>query len=301
MRKSIFSLLAFALLASSCSLHDKLYIDLPVTTWEYVRGDVTTWVCFHDESNVSIVQYQTLKNLYQADYGTYKVDGHAVDLDLSSGSTYSLVRTFSNLKHSTTNKNFTKLPFHSFGSVAGSVWATAVDNAIRVNYFADDTRCVDLVYENLSRREGDYGWKATGYDYTLAGHRLDFGDNVGLLYHNIYDAGGYMVSQICEPSDEKETGSLKGTVWTYGNTTAPPDIPSVIIFNGAGEFTRISGAWTSVTDGVRISPYHIITAKGTYTVDGSTVTFTLNDEKESCSVSGSSFTLWDRTYVKVNY
>lgn len=301
MRKTLLSLLAFALLASSCSLHDKFYIDLPVTTWEYTRGDVTTWVCFHDETSASIVQYQPSKELYQSDFGTYSVDGHSVVLNLNSGSEYSLVRTYSNLKHSTTNKDFTKLPFHSFDSVAGSVWATTVENKLRVNYFVDGSKCVDLVYENISRSEGDYGWTAAPYNYVLSGHRLDFGDNVGLLYHNIYDAGGYMVSQICAPSSEDETSALKGTVWTYDNTTEPADISSVIIFNGASEFTRISGAWTTLTGGVRISPYHMVVAKGAYTVDGTSLTLTLGEEKESCSVGGSSFTVWDRTYVKMDY
>ena len=302
MRKSLLSLSAVVLILSSCSLHDKFYIDLPRTSWEYDYNGVKMWVSFHDESTASIVQYQEAKDVYLADSGPYSVDGHSIVIDLKSSSDYKLVRTYSNLKHNTTNKNFTKLPFYSFDSVAGSVWATTADNTLRVCYFADDSKCVELVYDNLSRKEGDYGWNAAGYDYVQADYKLDFGDYRGVLYNNVFDAGGFINVQICPPAKEDNTSSLKGTVWTYGNTAVPADIPSAIVFYGSEEFVRVSGAWVGSIDAVNISPFYFIASKGTYTVDGTSLTLTFDgDNEQSCSVAGSSFDLGDRTYVKVNY
>ena len=295
MRKSLFSLLAFALLASSCSLHDKLYIDLPGTAWEYVSGNVTTWVSFHDDSHASIMQYNASNKRQQVDHGTYTCDGHLVVITPSRAQQYSLVRTYSNLKHFSDNHNFTKLRTWSYPTLETTIWASTDTNDFHILYLKEEGVAVDVVYNNITREEDMYyGWKAAKSTYIHSSDKMDAGGATALLYKDFFSTDKYSLMFCTGTENEEEGGStstLKGTVWAYNNTGYPADAPYVIIFNGNKTFTRLFAN----------SAISYTVESGTYSEEGGTVSFELDDKKGSCPISGSSFTLWERTYKKLDY
>ena len=292
MRKFLLSLPALLLFLSSCNLHDRLYIDLPDTAWRYEADGVTTWVCFHDGTNASILQYNSATGRYQTDHGTYSVDGHSVDIYPSTASTYSLVRTYSNLKHFTSNKNFTKLQPKSYPSVEGSVWAAVDTNDLHILYLGGESVCADICYRNVTRKEDKtYGWSAARSSYVSSDSMLDAGGVSASLYGDLLYQTCYSMAICSQPVEEEGTSSLKGTLWTYNNTGYPADSPYIVIFNGKDTFTRIYG----------VSAIGFVVENGSYTISDGTVEFTLGDKTRSCSISGDSFTLWERTYVKLDY
>ncbi|MBO4465819.1 MAG: hypothetical protein J5748_03995 [Bacteroidales bacterium] len=291
-----FLILAAALIPilSSCSYKEAIFVQLPDTVWSITTDGTTTWACFHDEENASLLQFNSSLKRYQIDHGTYVTDGHLVTISTEFASDFILNRTFSGLKRSKTNDHFTRLEPYAFPTLAGTVWASPVSNNLHVAYFPSDGECVELLYSNITREETipEYGWSGAKKD--IAGKDFTFYKDVAIM-------GVYAAQLVCGPLQEEEISSLKGTVWTYNNTGYPADIPSVILFNGKDRFTRISGLWTGNVSSTRVSPLIFETTSGTYSENDGVLTLKIGDTTENCPLSGGSFTLFEKTYSKLDY
>lgn len=300
-RPLIAAVSAAALLLCACQ-KDALYVQLPGTAWEYEADGVLTWVVFHDSENASLMQHSTTSGMRQTYQGTYTADGHSVVLTLSGmSSTYKMVRTFSHMKHSSSNHNFTKLATKARASLEGSVWVLTESGNLRIAYFPGSSQCVESIYTDLQRSGTDYGWTGRSASCTQAGDKLDVGSVNAVLYEDFLQTGTYGALLVAAPVEEEGTSSLKGTVWTYNNTGSPVDIPVAIIFNGKDTFTRVSGVWTGNLSAYAVSAYVFLTDSGTYSESGGTISFTVGDETQNCPVSGGSFTLGEKIFKKLDY
>ena len=298
MRKYL-CILITALGMCSCA-KDTLYVQLPGTVWEILVENTTTWLCFHDETTASILQYSSARNLSQTAHGTYTADGHSVVIN-AGGSEYKVVRTYSNLKHSSTQHNFTKLSPQSFQSLTGSIWAVTENNNLRIGYFYADGKCASITCSNISEKEGDpkQVWSANTLTCTQAGHFVDIADNTAILYKPLLTIGSYAALLNCSPLEEEGTSDLKGSVWYFKEAG---EIRYAIIFNGKDSFTRISGAWTGNISTVKINQYVFGAQYGSYSLADGALKMTLDGEEEkSCSLAGSSLTFNDKTYTKLDY
>ena len=137
----------------------------------------------------------------------------------------------------------------------------------------------------------------------ISGNTVEAGGLSATLYKGIMTSGVYALQIVDDPIEEEEEGTsgLKGTVWTYNNTGHPADIPIAYIFNGKDSFVRISGLYAGTVSDSRISPIIFDIASGTYNESSGTLTLTVGENKESCPISGSSFTLSERTFSKLYY
>lgn len=296
-------ILATLCVMASCSYRERLYVDLPGTVWTFNSGDVSTWICFNDADSASFMQYNAQNGRNQMYYGPYTCDGHDVVITLSGSSTYKLTRTFFNLKRASSNDNYTQLSPYLHNSVAGTVWMCPLDNNLHLAYFTSESECVEILYENISREDTSipYGWSAAKATATHDGIGLRAGNMSATLYKDILTAGGHAAQRLCNAVAEDGDSNLKGTVWTYNNTGQPADIPAVIIFNGKDSFIKVSGMWNGTVSAARVSPFIFEIITGTYSESGGTVSLTMGDKNESCPISGSSFTLSERTYKKLDY
>ena len=301
MRK-LFVFIAAVLVLASCSYREALYVDLPGTVWSFAADKVTTWICFHDADSASFVQYSSETGRSQIAHGPYTCEGHDVILTLG-GTTYKLTRTFFNLKRASSNDNFVKLSPCLHSSLAGTVWMSPMDNNLHLAFFPSENECVDILYTNISREDSSlpYGWSAKKASASINGSAVGVGNMSATLYKDILTTGIYAAQRLCDAVQEEGSSSLKGSVWAYNNTGYPADIPAVIVFNGNDTFVSISGLWGGTLSSSRVNPYNFVISTGTYSESGGTVSLTLDGKNESCPISGSSFTMSDRTYKKLDY
>lgn len=304
MRKLLLPVFSAVLLLAlnSCS-KEVLFLPLEGTVWSLTLGDVTTWVCFHNADSASLVQNNAALGRVQADHGTYTADGHIVTVKTQYASEFLINRTFFNLKRNGRNDNYTQLSPISYQTLAGSVWMTPVNNTLHLAYFTSGSECVDVTYTNITRQEAGpaYGWSNSKKTANIKGSSLEVGGLSATTYKGLITSGVYALQSICDPLEEDGTSSLKGTVWTYNNTGYPADVPVVYIFNGKDSFIRVSGVWAGTVSDSRINPIIFDVVRGTYTESGGTLTVTMGETKESCPISGSSFTLFERTFNKLSY
>ena len=178
-----------------------------------------------------------------------------------------------------------------------------IHNNLHIAYFPSDTECVDILYSNISREDtgSAYGWSGVKKAAVLKGSSVEAGGLSATLYSGIMTSGVYAAQSVSPPLEEEGTSELKGTVWTYNNTGHPADVPIAYIFSGKDLFVRISGLWAGTVSDSRISPIIFDVAIGTYTVSGGNLTLKVGDKEESCPISGSSFTLSERTFSKLAY
>ena len=294
MRKILSLLIPAALLLTSCSYKENLFVALPGTAWSITKDGTTTWACFHDEEHASLLQLSSDLNRYQIDHGTYETDGHVVTVSTEYASSFQVNRTFWTLKRPNTNDSYTRLEPFVFPTLAGTVWASAVSNDLHIAYFPSDGECLELVYKNITREETvpEYGWSGEKKD--LDGKNVTF-------YRNYMTMGVYAAGLISEPVQEEGASSLKGTVWTYNNIGYPADVPSVILFTGKEQYIRLTGVWSGSVSSVRVNPIVFDVTSGTYTESDGNLTLTIGENKESCPISGGSFTLYEKTYKKLDY
>ncbi len=305
MRKLLIPVLgaAFLLTLNSCSYKEHLFLPVEGTVWTLKVGKVTTWACFHDADSASLLQHNAELGRVQSDHGTYTADGHVLTIKTEYASEYTINRTFFNLKRVNKNDDYTQLSPCSYHTLAGSVWMTPIHNDLHIAYFLSDTECVDILYSNISREDtgSAYGWSGVKKAAVLKGSSVEAGGLSATLYSGIMTSGVYAAQSVSPPLEEEGTSELKGTVWTYNNTGHPADIPIAYIFSGKDLFVRISGLWAGTVSDSRISPIIFDVAIGTYTVSGGNLTLKVGDKEESCPISGSSFTLSERTFSKLAY
>jgi hypothetical protein len=272
---------------------DAMYLQLPETSWNVSNEGQEGYICYHDASHASVLQTILASGLTQVRHGSYVCDGHRVDFTASDGSSVNLVRTFTHLKNSK-NKNLSRVKPESWESVEGSVWTSLADNQLHVAYFPDGKNCVDISYKNVSREEGvPYGWDVPSMQpYKLDDSQLQAGSFSSILFKDFLIVNNW-AAKCVNPGQAEEKGSseLMGTVWTYYNKGYPADMPAIIIFNSPTQFTRIM-AQTSVV-------FEALT--GTYSISGNRVKMTLGNKSESCLLSESSFTFFERTYSRMDY
>ena len=302
MRK-LFVFIAAVLVLASCSYREALYVDLPGTVWSIQKDKVTTWVCFHDADSASFVQFSSKTSRSQIAHGPYTCEGHDVVLTLGGGTTYKLTRTLFNLKRASSNDNFVNLSPCLYSSLAGTVWMSPLDNNLHLAFFPSGNECVDILYTNISREDSSqpYGWSVKKASASINGSSVKVGNMSAILYQDILTTGIYAAQRLCDAVQEEGSSSLKGSVWAYNNTGYPADIPAVIVFNGNDTFVSISGLWGGTLSSSRVNPYNFVISTGTYSESGGTVSLTLDGKNESCPISGSSFTMSDRTYKKLDY
>lgn len=303
MKKLLTVILPAALLLSSCDFRESLYVQVPETVWTQTVDSVSTWLCFHDDENASLLQYSLSSNRSQIDHGTYTTKGHSVIISTEFASEYTVNRTFMNLKRKASNYNYTQLSPYAYPSLAGSVWISPVSNDLHLAFFPSDDECVDLLYSNITREEtgSAYGWAGVKKAVTRDGSEIAVGGMSATTYKNVICEGHLAAGLIGKPLEEEGSSSLKGTVWVYNNTGYPADVPSAVIFTGKDSFIRIIGAWTGNVSDVRVAAIVFDVSSGTYSENGGTLTLSFGDKNESCSVSGSSFTLFEKSYRKLDY
>lgn len=287
MKKALY-LLAILVLSVSCkSMMDPIRIPLEGTSWSYSTDDQTARVCFQDNRHISIIQLDNASGLVQSEHGTYKTDGHAVKC---TGEDWTkevkFVRTFSHLKNSSTNKNLTPISPKSYTAIEGSIWASLVNRDLQLVYFCGDGNCLQGTFSNVIHEEGvPYGWEWSKKSFTHTGSQVEAGPFKSTLYDKfmVVDTLAVMVASYAPESDKKS--ALTGTVWTYDGG----GYPGVIIFTSDSEFTRVFASSKIVHEA----------KTGTYKLDGTSLTMTLDDKKETCQLEGGRFTFFDKAYAKV--
>ena len=294
MRK--FLIIIIALLASvACSkvVMDPLRLQIPGTYWSAATETQGARITFPDNNHVSVIQVNYSTGASQAEHGTYTLDGHRVQL---SGTNWSdnilLVRTFTHLKNSKTNKNMDPMFPVSYDSVAGSVWTTMVNDNFHMAFFDHDGTCVNTTFINANHKEGfDYGWEFGRKDYSLDGSKLEVGSIKATLFEDfmVVDTLAVLITAPA-PGVTGGQSPLSGTVWTLQTT----GYPGLIVFTSDSTFTRI-------LTGSRIN---YVFCNGTYQLNGTTLTLTYGDVKEApCEISDGKFTVfeekvYERTYAK---
>lgn len=281
-------LLAILALSVSCkAIMDPIRVPLEGTSWSMSTNDQTARVCFQDSRHVSIIQLDLSTSYIQSEHGTYETDGHAV---LCTGDDWTkdvkMVRTFSHLKHGSTNKNLTPLYPQSYTDIKGSIWAGVVNRNLHLVYFCSDGNCLQGSFNNVILEEGiPRGWTWTKKSFTHTGSQVEAGPFRGTLYDSfmVVDTLAVMVANYAPESEEKS--ALTGTVWTYEGA----GFPGVIIFTSNTEFTRIFAA-TKIVHEVKT---------GTYKLDGTSLAMTLDDKNETCQLEGGRFTFFEKSYAKV--
>ncbi len=275
------------LMVSSCII-DPLYIQVPQTYWLYSQGTQTARVCFEDDVHCSILQQDTDSGATQDEHGTYTTDGHRVLLT-GNGWTKDVqfVRTFSHLKNNSTNKNLTPLKPKSHSSIAGSVWGGMVNADLHFAVFGDDGKFIHGTYRNVIRREGrSYGWEWKDGSYNLSGNQVTSGSKNATLYEDFMVIDTLASLRAVAPVEDTGTSALKGTFWTTSFMRGSVMLPGVIVFNGSSSFTRILATSELI--------YQIKT--GTYTCDGTSITFTMDGNEETCPLAGNRFTYYEMEY-----
>lgn len=303
MRKLLTVILPAALLLCSCEFKEGLYVQVPGTVWTQTVDSVSTWVCFHDNENASLLQYSLTNDRSQIDHGTYTANGHSVVISTEFAADYTVNRTFMNLKRKASNYNYTQVFPYAYPSLAGSVWISPVSNDLHIAYFPSDDECVDMLYTNITRVEtgSEYSWTGVKNAVTRDGSEIAVGGMSATTYKDVICEGALAAQLISKPLQEDGSSDLKGTVWVYNNTGYPADVPSAIIFTGKNTFIRIMGTWTGNLSNVRVAAIVFDVLSGTYSGSADTLTLTLGDKNENCPVSGGSFTLYERSYRKLDY
>ena len=267
---------------------DPLRIDLNHTFWYYATETQTARVCFPDDSHASVLQIDMTTNACQAEHGTYELDGHRVLLTgYNWPNSIKFARTFSHLKHNSTNENLTPVKPSSCGNLAGSVWTTMVNDNLNIVFFDHDGSCLDASYQNVVRKEGKpYGWQWKRENYAISGNFIQAGPFSATCYNDFLQIDTLSVLMTAPAVENSGTSPLAGTVWTYSTS----GYPGLIIFTSANTFTRVLSSSRLI--------YSIM--NGTYQVSGSSITMTDGGEiKETCQISADRFTFLERTYALV--
>lgn len=287
MKKALY-ILTILLIASSCkAIMEPIRVQLDGTFWSYSTDDQTARVIFPDDTHVSVLQLDMSTGYTQSLHGTYYTDGHAA---ICNGEDWSsevkFVRTFTHLKNSKTNKNLTELSPRSPGSLAGSVWAVLENRNFHLAYFCGDGTCIDGTYKNVNREEGvPYGWTWSRADYTLSGSRVEAGQFKGVLFDK-FMVVDTMAVMIATPAPESSgTTALTGTVWEYESSS----YPGALIFTSDTTFTRTLVGSKIIHE----------TKEGTYHLDGTSITMSVDGKEETCQIEGGRFTFFSRRYRMV--
>lgn len=279
----VLAAMAAMLLAGSCK-KDALYIQMTDRVWEYSSSAQFARITFCGENNASVLQTDLSTGYTQAYNGSYTTDGHSVDIQ-SETNTH-LVRTFSHLKHSTTNKNLTELQPQSWSSLNKSVWTTIVDGNVYLAFFNKYGKCVQGLYRNIIQKEGyPFGWEWSLQDYSLNGSSVSCKGTTGILYKDVMRLPKYGVLCSAFPVEETATSSLEGTLWTLESD----GYPGVFIFNSASHFTRV----------IIMSPLIWEVKNGTYSIEADGIHLQLAELKETCPITEGRFTFLNKTYVLV--
>lgn len=283
--KSIFRTIVFVLAflaAVSCKM-EFLRIRISGTTWSQEKDDVRAFVHFDENGRATVLQRDKASGVVQVSHGTYSADGHAVIIQTDEGSSLKMVRTFSHLKSSSTNRNFSSLYPEEYQSVSQSILASMKQDDFRMYYFKPDGNALQLVFKNARHEEGiPYGWEKTEEAYTLTGSNLTFGNENAILFPEVMLKDDIWYKYF--PSGEdKGTSAVSGTVWTYQTDS----FPGVIVFNNNGSFTRILVS----------SRILFQFSQGSYSQSENTLTMTLDGKTETCKIVGGVFTFMEKTYV----
>lgn len=286
--KKAFYLLTILVLSVSCkAMIDPIRIPVEGTSWSYSTDDQTARVCFQDNRHVSIIQLDYDSGNIQSEHGTYDLDGHSV---LCKGNDWSkdvkFVRTFSHLKNSSTNKNLTPVSPQSYSTIEGSIWAGLVNRNLQLVYFIGNGNCLQGTFSNVIHEEGvPYGWEWSKKSFTHTGSQVEAGSVKGTLYDRFMALDTLAVMVASYAPESEGTSALTGTVWTYDGG----GYPGVIIFTSDAEFTRVF-ATSKIVHEVKT---------GTYKLEGTSLTMTLDGKNETCQLEGGRFTFFDKTYAKV--
>lgn len=285
--KKVLYILSIVLLAASCkAMIEPLRVQLDETFWSYSTDDQTARVCFIDDRHISILQLDYDTGYTQTLNGTYETDGHSAKCNGENWpNEIKFVRTFSHLKNNSTNKNLTPLDPKSYESLKGSVWAALVNENLRIAFLRKDGTCIEGSYMNVAHEEGiPYGWTWKKDKFTHSGSQVKAASFNGVLFDKfmVVDTLAVMVASPAPASTK--TSSITGTVWEYETT----GLPGVILFTSDVDFTRIL---------VSSKIVHEVDC-GTYTIDGASLTMTMDDKKETCQIESGRFTFFEKTFAK---
>ena len=271
---------------TSCGkLLEPLYVHLPGTNWYYEQDGKRAFVHFEDNGKASVLQKTIITGAVQQNQGDYVADGHSVVITCPDGTTFKLIRTFSNMKTSK-NKNMTRFFPVSYDGVAGKVWA-GVDMAdLYVYYFKDGENLVSAKFTVTQYEEGvPYGWKIENIPYKLNGCTFTAGGKTGWLYSELLFADGIWHTNYPTPSGGSGSADLAGTVWVNRNGTSTS--AGILIFDSGYSFTRVQ-VWNSKTQ--------FMVERGTYTKEGNILNMKLDEMKDVCTITGNTFRFMERTY-----
>ena len=275
---------------TSCGkLLEPLYVRLPGTNWYYEQDGKRAFVQFVDEGKASVLQKTIITGQVQQNQGDYVADGHSVVITCPDGTTFKLIRTFSNMKTSK-NKNMTRFFPVSYDSVAGKVWAGVDMSDVYIYYFKDGENLVRATFTVTQYEEGvPYGWKVETIPYTLNGCTFTVGGKTGWLYSEMLSADGKWHTNYPTPSGGSGTSDLAGSVWV--NRSGGSNTAGILIFDSGYNFTRIQ---------VLNSKIYFSIDRGTFTQNGNVLTMKLDGLQDVCTITGNTFHFMERTYGREN-
>ena len=271
---------------TSCGkLLEPLYVHLPGTEWVYEQEGKRAYISFGHDDSATVLQKDLTNGAVQQNQGTYVADGHSVVISCTDGTSFKLIRTFTNMKNSK-NKNMSRIFPSSPSILAGTVWAGVDMSDLYIYFFEDEENLVKTAFTVTQYEEGvPYGWNKETLPYTRASGTVTADGKTGWLFSDALLTDG--IWHVTFPALSGSGNSdLAGTVWYNLNGTSTS--AGIIIFNTGFSFIRVQ---------VVNSKTQFLFEQGTYTKNGAVVTMTLNGIQDNCTIqSDGSFRFMERRY-----
>lgn len=281
---------AAASLASCSKLLEPLYIHLPGTEWVYELNGKRAYIHFDLDGTACVLQKDLTTGAIQENHGTYSCDGHRANISCKDGTEFNLIRTYFNLKNSK-NKDMGRLTVQKPSQREQSVWVGVNDGDLYVYYFPDEEHLTLASFVVTGYQEGvPLSWEVQNVPFTPGEYTWTVGDNTAWLFSDIMLLDKRWHVTFPEPEGTGGDADLVGTFWYY--TLGTSSSPGLMLFDTDHSFARVQ-----IYSGTQI-----IFERGTYTLNGNTLSATLNGKTDICTVSSGaeSFHFMERTYKRIN-
>lgn len=280
---------AASLFFSSCSkLLEPLYVHLPGTEWVYELNGKRAYVHFDPDGTACVLQKDLLEGAVQENHGTYVCDGHRADILCSDGTTFNLIRTFTHLKNSK-NKNMTRLSPQAPQKYDNLLWVGVDAGDLYVYYSGEEGKLTCVTFIVTEYVEGSpLSWEVKEVPYTVAGPALNVEGKTIWLFSEVMLADKRWHVTFPQPSGSGSS-ELEGSLWYY--TQGKRDSPGLLVFDTGHSFSRIQ-----VYSGTQL-----LFERGTYSLNGNTISMKLNGTLDACTISAdNTFRFMERQYKRLD-
>ena len=291
MRKTLTYLILFtaSLFFSSCSkLLEPLYVHLPGTEWVYELNGKRAYIHFDQDGTASVLQKDLETGAVQENNGTYTCDGHNADISCPDGTTFNLIRTFSHLKNSK-NRNMTRLSPQMPTTLDKSLWVGVDRGDLYVYYFPSGNEVTRATFIVTGYAEGvPLSWERKTSPITLSSYAVTFDGKTAWLFSEVMLLDKRWHVTFPEPLGSGNE-SLAGSMWYYSQGTSSS--PGIVIFDTGHSFSRVQ-----IYSGTQMT-----FERGTYTMEGNSITMTLSGKSDNCTISAdNTFRFMERTYKRLD-